>query len=110
MKKIKEKSGLQPEEDVRVRIMSETAKIPWTELLRFFAQGIVLMVKPGLDLVDVAYEVTRDNQEQVKLWMDAVDLQGVSDDQAREWLEANVLMWAVVVKPWVLVQPLIREN
>ena len=110
MKKIKEKSGLQPEEDVRVRIVAETAKIPWKDLLRFFAQGIVLMVKPGLDLVDVAYEVTRDNQEQVKSWMDAADLRGVSDDQAREWLEANALMWAVVVKPWVLVQPVIREN
>lgn len=108
MKKIKATSGLQAEEEVRVRIIAETAKIPWTELLRFFAQGKVLMVKPGLDLVDVAYEVTRDNQEQVKSWMDAADLRAVSDDQAREWLEANALMWAVVVKPWVLVQPVFK--
>ena len=108
MKKIKVKPGLQPEEEVRVRIIAETAKIAWTELLRFFAQGKVLMVKPGLDLVDVAYEVTRDNQEQVKSWMHAADLQGVSDEQAREWLEANALMWAVVVKPWVLVQPVFK--
>ena len=110
MKKTEGNSGLQPEEELRVRIIAETAKIPWMELLRFFAQGIVLMVKPGLDLVDVAYEVTRDNQEQVKTWMDTADLQGVSDEQAKEWLEANALMWAVVVKPWVLVQPVIREH
>lgn len=103
-------TDLQPEAEVRIRIISETAKIPWKDLMRFFAQGVVVMVKPGLDLVDVAYEVTADNQGQVKSWMDSMDLLAVSDDQAREWLDANVLMWAVVVKPWVLVQPIIQSN
>ena len=98
------------DEETRVRILAETAKIAWKELQRYFAQGIVVMVKPGLDLVDVAYEVTRDNEEQVKRWMEAGKLQNVSDDQAREWLQANALMWAVVVKPWVLVQPEISKT
>jgi hypothetical protein len=30
----------------------------------------------------------------------------VTDAQAIEWLEANALVWCVVVRPWVLVQPL----
>jgi len=102
-------SELSPEEEIRVRIIAETAKIPWKELLRFFAQGVVVLVKPGLDLVDTAYEVIQDNEQQVKLWMQAGDLQNVSDDQAKEWLEANALMWAVVVKPWVLVQPVMNQ-
>ena len=76
---------------------------------RFFAQGIVVLVKPGLSLVDVAYEVTQDNEQEVQHWMESGKLQSVSDDQAREWLEANALMWAVVVKPWVLVQPVINR-
>jgi len=98
------------DEETRVRILAETAKIAWKDLQRYFAQGVVVMVKPGLDLVDVAYEVTRDNEQQVKRWMEASTLQNVSDDQAREWLEANALMWAVVVKPWVLVQPVITKT
>lgn len=102
-------SELSPEEETRVRIIAETAKIPWKELLRFFAQGVVVLVKPGLDLVDTAYEVIQDNEQQVKQWMQAGDLQNVSDDQAKEWLEANALMWAVVVKPWVLVQPVMNK-
>jgi hypothetical protein len=28
----------------------------------------------------------------------------VSDQQALKWLEADVNVWAVVVKPWILVQ------
>ena len=110
---MKQKNGnttLQPEEEVRIRIVAETAKIPWKELQRFFAQGVVVLVKPGLDLVDVAFEVTRNNEQQVKLWMEQADLRGVSDEQAMEWLEANALMWAVVVKPWVLVQPVLSEE
>jgi hypothetical protein len=101
---------MRPNEETRVRILAETAKIAWQELQRFFAQGVVVMVKPGLDLVDVAYEVTQDNEQQVKHWMETGELQNVSDDQAREWLEANALMWAVVVKPWVLIQPVITKT
>ena len=101
---------MRTDEETRVRILAETAKIAWKDLQRFFAQGIVVMVKPGLDLVDVAYEVTQDNEQQVKHWMGAGKLQNVSDDQAREWLQANALMWAVVVKPWVLVQPVISKT
>ena len=101
---------MQHDEEARVRILAETAKIAWKDLQRYFAQGVVVMVKPGLDLVDVAYEVTRDNEQQVKRWMKAGKLQNISDNQAREWLDANALMWAVVVKPWVLVQPVISKT
>jgi hypothetical protein len=103
-------SRLQADEEARVRILAETARIPWKELQRYFARGIAIMVKPGLSLVDVAFEVTRDNDKQVKHWMETGKLQKVSDNQAMEWLEADALMWAVVVKPWVLVQPVIRNR
>jgi hypothetical protein len=106
----KDLSGdLRPDEETRVRILAETAKIAWKELQRYFAQGVVVMVKPDLNLVDVAYEVTQDNEQQVKCWMETGKLQNVSDNQAREWLEASALVWAVVVKPWVLVQPVMNQ-
>ena len=38
-------------------------------------------------------------------WTRAGRVGPVTDEQAREWLDANALMRAVVVKPWVLVQP-----
>jgi len=101
---------MQHDEETRVRILAETAKIAWKDLQRYFAQGVVVMVKPELNLVDVAYEVTQDNEQQVKCWMETGKLQNVPDNQAREWLEANALMWAVVVKPWVLVQPVISKT
>ena len=97
------------EEAERERINAETAKIAWSELQRFFAQGHAIAVSPGLDLVEVAYQVSVDNKQQVEGWIKASQFGPVSDSQALEWLEANALMWAVVVRPWVLVQPVVPD-
>jgi hypothetical protein len=29
----------------------------------------------------------------------------VSNDQALAWWDADIMLWTVVVKPWILVQP-----
>jgi len=98
------------EEVERARLNSETAKIAWSELQRFFAQGIAVGVMPDLDLVEVAWQMSCDNREQMEKWMQSGRVQPVSDAQAIEWLEADALMWCVVVRPWVLVQPVMVEQ
>ena len=96
---------LQQERELEhAKIVSETAKIPWLELQRFFAAGKVLLVAAKLDLVDVAYAFQLDNVEQVKTWTESLQVSPVSDVQAKHWLVSEALLWAVVVKPWVLVQ------
>ena len=44
----------------RGKIISETAKIPWTDLQRHFAAGRALSVACGLDLVDTAFAMQED--------------------------------------------------
>jgi hypothetical protein len=94
----------QDQELTRARINSETAKIPWRELQRLFAAGKVFHVHRDLDLIEVACAMQRDDVEQVKTWTDGAGLSRVADDRARTWLEREATLWAVVVKPWVLVQ------
>ena len=94
----------QDQDLTRARINSETAKIPWRELQRPFAAGKVFHVHRELDLVEVACAMQRDDIEQVKSWTDAARLSRVADERARTWLERDTRLWAVVVKPWVLVQ------
>ena len=89
---------------VRGKITSETAKIPWLELQRFFAAGKVVRVAAGLDLVDVAHAMQQDDLARVESWAADGALAPVSDDEARRWHDADSSLWAVVVKPWVLVQ------
>ena len=90
----------------RGKLVSETAKIRWRDLQRFFANGTAVYVAPELDLVETAYQISVDNGEQVKQWRDGGLLEPVTDALAIGWLEANTLVWSVVVRPWVLVQPL----
>lgn len=89
----------------RAKVNLETSQIAWKELQRFFASGSALRVSSDLDLVDVAYQMSRDNAAQIREWMAAGKFGKVSDQQAKDWLSADEMLWAVVVSPWVLVQP-----
>ncbi len=88
----------------RAKVNLETSRIAWKELQRFFASGATIAVASGLDLVEVAFQISEDNKAQVEQWMAAGQLAKVSDEQARAWLEADADVWAVVVSPYVLVQ------
>lgn len=92
----------------RAKINLETSTIAWKELQRFFAGGKALMVAADLDLVDAAFQMSADNVEQIRQWAAAGKLVRVPDEQARVWVESDALVWAVVVSPWVLVQPVGR--
>lgn len=93
-----------PDEITRAKVNLETAQIAWKELLRFFAGGLVIAVNPQLDLVEVALQMSQDNKTQIEQWMAEGKIAKVSDELAREWLEAEAVLWAVVVKPWIVVQ------
>jgi len=89
---------------IRTRLNSETAKIPWQELQRFFAGGNTLLVAADLDLVEVACAFHQDEVKLVKSWTDAGRVTGVTTGQAGDWVDRDNSLWAVVVKPWVLLQ------
>lgn len=92
--------------EIEQHINLETAQIHWHELQRFFASGNAIAVDASLNLTHVAAQVVADNATQIKAWMYAGLVDAVKDTQAQTWYEQNSLVWAVVIKPWVLVQPL----
>lgn len=92
------------ETDLKTKIALETARIHWKELQPWFAKGQVIVVSEELDLVQVAFELCQDNKEQFATWMQSQNISNATDEEAKAWLEADVELWAVVVKPWILVQ------
>lgn len=88
----------------RAKVNLETARIAWKELLRFFAAGLVIAVSPDMDLIEVALQMSQDNKPLIEQWLSEGKIAKASDDLAREWLEADAMLWTVVVKPWILVQ------
>ncbi len=95
---------LSPQDFKRASVNLETAQIAWRELQRFFASGVAISVSPELDLVEVAFQVSEDNAEQIQKWMDAGQVARVTDEQALTWYDNDAIVWAVVVRPYVLVQ------
>ena len=90
-------------------ILGATGNIEWKTLEPHFARGDLLVVAPELDLVQAAAAMMEDNSEQIKAWMDKNHLQVATDAQAADWAERDPdTLWAVVIRPWVLVQE--REN
>ena len=92
------------EETYRSNVNLETAQIAWKELQRFFASGTAIFVSDELDLVEVAFQMSKDNAEYIQQCMNAGKVGKVEDEQAATWVEADAMVWAVVVKPYVLVQ------
>jgi hypothetical protein len=98
-------TGTNHQDIVRAKVNLETSKIAWKDLQRFFAAGTALAVAEDLDLVEAAFQVSEDNATQIRAWMAAGKFGKVSDEQAGAWFERDELLWAVVISPWVLVQP-----
>lgn len=95
-----------PEKDteLRLKINRETARVPWTELIKHFASGTVVWVADELDLVDVAVRISHDDKDNITQWMAAGQIAKVTDAQAQRWLDADASLWASVVSPFILVQ------
>ncbi len=93
-----------PREILRAKLNLETGRLPWQALQRYFAMGNTVAVAPALDLVEVGVEFTEDNRDRVAGWLESGEVVPVSDEQARQWLDRDVELWCLVVRPWVLVQ------
>ena len=88
----------------RAKLTTETAKIEWRALQRFFAAGKAIAVAEHLDLVEVAFVISIDDRARLEQWTRSGEVGPVSDALARQWIDADATVWAVVVRPWVLVQ------
>ena len=99
------KPEITQQELIRGKLNSETARMPWKELQRYFAGGYTLVVGTQLDLIEVAYQFNIDNAAQIEQWLNDELIQQVSNDQARAWYNNDAQLWTCVVKPWVLMQP-----
>jgi hypothetical protein len=94
----------EPIELLRAKLNTETGQLPWKELERHFARGVVIKVQRGLDLVDVAARIAQDDKAVVERWLTEGRIARASADDAADWNQRQPRFWAVVTAPWVLVQ------
>jgi len=88
----------------RADLEAESDVIPYAELQKFFAKGMLVAVDPNLNLVDVALAMAADDAGRLQQWADNGLVQRAHDEHARAWHADKALLRAVTVTPWILVQ------
>ncbi len=88
----------------KIDLVKQTAKIPWSELERFFAAGKVIEVQAPLNLVTVGMALKEDDVEPFNAWIKAGEVAPINDDTAQLLHEQSASVWALAMAPWVLIQ------
>ena len=99
-----EDEGAAGADDPRARLAGETGTLPWSELVRHFARGVVVTVRGDVDLIDAALCLAEDDAALLGEWIESGRVARASDDDARDWTAREPVFRCVVVAPWVLVQ------
>lgn len=87
----------------RDELAQEQGCLTWSELERHFARGVVVVVDPALNLLDVAEAMVRDDRQLFSNWMSQGLVFQAQDTHARAWQASSQILEAIVVAPWVLV-------
>ncbi|TDY02564.1 DUF2288 domain-containing protein [Thiohalophilus thiocyanatoxydans] len=95
--------------ELRQKLNLETGQLPWSELQRHFARGVVVVADSQLDLIEVAAAFAEDDKTRIEQWIQHKQLARANDEHALNWSEQQPDFWSVVVAPWVIVQEITRH-
>ena len=82
-----------------------TGEVDWAYLKMPFEAEALLYVDPSLDLVEVGKAFAEDDAEAVKAWRSNGDIIQPGPPHAEYWEESGAKFQALVVSPFVLIQP-----
>lgn len=77
----------------------------WHNLLPHAARDSVVLVAPGLDLLDVGLAVATDNVSSVQRWISEALITKPTLEQLQHWEQDRTRQFnALIVQPYVLIQ------
>ncbi len=99
--------GMLGEDDGNVddKLAKYTGEVGWEYLKKPYEIGAVLFVDPSLDLAEVGRAFTEDKTESVLAWKGNGDIIQPGPAHAQYWEAENAKFLALVVTPFVLIQP-----
>jgi len=83
-----------------------SGNVDWSYLKPHFEAGSMIYVDPSLDLKTAGLAFANDDQAQVQAWLKAGDLVQPCDLHAEHWKDSNTHFNAMIVRPFVLAQPI----
>lgn len=93
--------------DLRAELAEMIDEAEWEWLIPHAQRDAVVIVDPGLDLLDVGVAIASDNVLAVQHWISEQQIYKPSPEQLAEWGNERTRRFnALIVQPYVLVQDL----
>lgn len=92
--------------DLKDKFEKELELCDWSMLAPHYARGVLLLVKPEIELITVAIALAEDNAQVVKQWQTSEYLRPPSDEEVTSWNKMSGEKFAkfLIVQPFVLIQ------
>lgn len=82
-----------------------TGVVDWQYLKPHFDAGALIYVDPTLSITEVGQALADDDKEKIEAWLKSGDLVKPSEPHAQWWEKNPESFTALVVSPFVLMQP-----
>lgn len=82
-----------------------TGEVDWTYLKPHYENGALIWVDPALSITEVGHAFSIDDADRVLAWRKSGDIVTPSEPHAAHWEESQARFIALVVSPFVLIQP-----
>ncbi len=90
--------------DLTQQFEKDLADVVWTDLQPHAKRDALILVHPGLDLIEVATAIANDNVAKVQPWIQESLLQKPTADQLTQWNACPTQRFqTLIVQPYVLV-------
>jgi hypothetical protein len=83
-----------------------SGNVDWSYLKPHYESGSMIYVDPALDLKTAGLAFANDDQAQVKAWLKSGDLVQPCQLHTEHWQKNNAHFNAMIVRPFVLAQPI----
>lgn len=98
-------------QQLRQDLESMVGPATWHNLLPHAARDNLVVVNPGLDLVEVGMAVATDNVNSVQRWISEALIAKPTVDQLEDWeRDRSREFQALIVQPYVLIQDKPTDN
>jgi hypothetical protein len=86
------------------KLKNEIGTANWPLLKSHAERGVLLIIHPQLDLLEVAIQVAEDRAEQIRMWLDSSKITRPTQAQMEQWETGDTIFTCVIVQPFILIQ------
>lgn len=95
----------------RQELKAQVMACSWPELAPHFARGGLLLLSPGLDLLEAAKVIAGDDASALQGLLDSNGLTKLDDEQARDFesRKGSIRFQFLILQPYVLAQEILQR-